>query len=297
LTGANLSGENVRISAFIRASHLRATKLVEDRIVHGVERVGSIENLQSLVTDLATEIADFFSSMTASEPLQVNVDIDRQSNVQIRPSSAKALYYAFPSSRGDYGSTPGTDLQLLRNMVFTQLAWQVEAIGGKVPKYPFAGERRIEATNEYLEIRHEGYKPDFIPLGSRRRGQYVIEMQPVLNKRTAVLGFPATGGQDRDSVPEIPQLIVQQIVQSLESSNKLGTYGYLSEQAAAGNARWRRGHSAIELGNEVLTFSDVAMVERELSEFDSAMVSGEGRHMRRRESEIHFTVRGNYTLF
>jgi hypothetical protein len=291
---ASLSKSNVSVSAWIRTSHLRATKLVEGRIIHRAEKRGRIEDIQVLAANLASEVTDFFNSIAPSGPLQINVDIDEQNNVRISPSSVKALYYAFPDPPGAYGSTPGTDLQLLRDMVFTQLSWQVEAIGGKLPEDPFSIRYGVEAANEYLEIRHEGYRPEFVPLDKRRYGRYVIDMQPVLNRRIAVLGFPAN--DSKDAVPEISQLIVQQIVHSLESSGRVATYGYYSDEAI-GRHRWDMGHAAIELGNEILTFSDVAMVEQNLSELDSAMVSGEGRHMRRRESEIHFTIRGNYTLF
>jgi hypothetical protein len=114
----------------------------------------------------------------------------------------------------------------------------------------------------------------------------------LINKRIAVLDFPDRRGVNTQ--PVLSQLIVQEIVQALESTPELATYGYISQDVM--HRRWDLGHAAIELGNEVLTLNDVRLVQTHLEEVDTAMISGEGRHMRRRELEIHYTVRGDYEM-
>jgi hypothetical protein len=183
----HINEQNAIIRFDIRASHLRATKLVEDRTVHSGTKEGSSRDFKSLARSIGREVCDVFQQMTPRDRLKVTVCIGEDGNVKIEPTRATALYYAFPLPRTErgYGSTPGTDLQILRDMVFTQLAWQVDSVSGKLPKQPFARRMfagHIDATSEYLEIRHEGFKPEFISLDEQRHGQFDLTMQPVINK-------------------------------------------------------------------------------------------------------------------
>jgi hypothetical protein len=292
------SGRQIKIISNVHSAYIQGTQLREGRVICKVQKNGSIADLQRIAAETSSEISQVLSNLIPSEPLRVRVDIDESNRITIDPKSSTILYYAFPVAEAEkpYGSIPSTDLQLLRNMVFTQLSWHIDSVGGELPKNPFA-ERTfggtIRATSEYLEIRHLGFKPGFTPLHEALPYHFELKLTPVLNKRIAVLSFPSLAGSL--AYPAISQIIVHAIVESLEGCPPLATYGYLSKDAVD-SLRWPFGHSAIELGNEILTLNDIDLVRRQLQEVNTSMVSGEGRHMRRRELDIHFSIRGEYEI-
>jgi hypothetical protein len=57
------------------------------------------------------------------------------------------------------------------------------------------------------------------------------------------------------------------------------------------------GALPFEIVNEVLSLNDVRAVEGQLEEVDTAMISGEGRHLQRKALDIQYSVSGSYRLF
>lgn len=206
--------------------------------------------------------------------------------VTLAPQSAWASFYAFASTDG-YGSQPGTDLGFLRAMSQTQLAWSIHSNIGQIPKKPLR--EPFKTRSQYLEIRHEGYLPAFLPLKQIKSGTFEVSLCPVLDKRIAVLDFPSTVANKK--APDFSQSIMHGIIQALEEQPELASYGYFSDTETD-----EFGRPLIEVGNQIITLAGVKEVEGQLESFNLPAISGEGRHLKRRDLEIQYVVCGSYEL-
>jgi hypothetical protein len=125
-----------------------------------------------------------------------------------------------------------------------------------------------------------------------------VRLSPVLQQRIAVLNFPCTD-PDR-KIAGFSQVIARSIVIAIEGRAELTPFAYFGEMPAArdtGDFFEDLGRPLIEFSNEVLTLDDVQAVQSELESVDTNMVSGEGRHLRRKAMDIQYLVRGSYRLF
>jgi hypothetical protein len=108
---------------------------------------------------------------------------------------------------------------------------------------------------------------------------FEARLVPVLHKRIAVLEFPSI--DPSIAVGTFSQVIAWEVVDAIRHRPALETLYSCSDT---------------EPINEVLTLLDLRAVERELKSVDTEMVSGEGRHLKRKTLDISYVVRGNYRL-
>jgi hypothetical protein len=176
------------------------------------------------------------------------------------------------------------------------MGWRLFSNVGQIPRNPFGD--RYEATSTYLEIRHNGYRPEFVSLDSGQPRSITVGLVPVLQKRIAVLNFPPLDPEAR--IDGYSQLIAKEIVSTIERTSELATFGYFSSSPPntehPADLMERIGRPQIHVANEVLTLSDVQAVEAKLESIDNSMVSGEGRFLQRKALDIQLIVRGSYRL-
>jgi len=176
--------EKVEIFYQLHAAFIETTKLKRGRPLFSGKLTGLLDEIESLAARAGDEIAARLKRLVTNEKLTVNISIDELRRVRISPDTAWACYYAFPDPW-----YLGSDILSLRGMVSGQVAWRLMPHVGQIPSKPF-GDRR-EATNTYLEIRHDGYRPEFVALANTWPQSAEVELLPVLHKRIAVLDFPS----------------------------------------------------------------------------------------------------------
>ncbi|HEX7839686.1 MAG TPA: TIR domain-containing protein [Kofleriaceae bacterium] len=275
----------------LHTAFLEATKLKKGRQLLSRRLATSMEECAATAAAAGDEIAARLRELVARPPLDVRITIDRDRRVHLDPSTAWASYYAFP-----WVADPSSDANKLSSLRTAQNAWRLTSHVDQIPKAPF--EQAYDAASTYLEVRHDGYRPEFVPLKHVRPRTFTVHILPVLHKRIAVLDFPCEDPDGR--VSSLSQLIAQEIADAIESQPELGTFAYFSD--TLGNASSmdffeKLGRPPIEMGNEVLTLRDVQAVQAELESVDIGMVSGEGRHLLRKALDIQFLVRGSYRVF
>jgi hypothetical protein len=164
---------------------------------------------------------------------------------------------------------------------------------GQIPANPFGPAYKEIST--YLEIRHDGYRPEFVALDDIEPKILRVDLDPVLQKRIAVLDFPCL---DSDlSVGPFSQLIAREMLMALEGRRELATLLSYSRgrQQNDGSAQEDLPVSQ-EVINEVLSLTDVRSIEQQLESVDTEMISGLGRHLKRKTFDVHYIVRGSYRL-
>jgi TIR domain len=288
---------HVEISYELYDAFIETTKLKKGRLISSGRLAGPVENIESIASSVGDTVATKLRGLVAKDELEVKIEIDSSGKIDIKPETAWASYYAFPVKRGQqtYGFPPGTDLPSLKGMRETQMVWRLMPRVSQLPVNPFGNDYRAEST--YLEVRHVGYRPEFVPLSGTEDRRFEVRLSPVLNKRIAVLEFPALDSTHQ--VPEFSQVIATAVVSAIERVPELATYGYLIEpgQEQEGEGDYFLGRPSIQIGNEVLRLHDVQAVQEQLESVDTRMVSGEGRFLQRKTFDIQFVVHGTYRLF
>jgi hypothetical protein len=292
----------VEISYELHAAFIEGTKLKKGRSISSGRLHGPVENIERIATDIGEAVATNLRNLATRDELEVRVTIDSSGKIHFEPETAWASYYAFPVAEGDprrFGfPPPSSDLPSLMYMRGTQMAWRLMPRGGQIPSKPFGD--AFEAKSTYLEVRHEGYRPEFIPLTGTEAKTYSICLFPVLHKRIAVLDFPSLDSELH--VAGFSQLIAREVVSAIERRPQLASFVYFRDSQPAEEGRMdffeeRLGRPTIEIGNEVLRLNDVQDVQKQLESVDTGMVSGEGRHLQRKVLDIQFLVHGAYRLF
>ena len=225
--------------------------------------------------------------------------IDTERRVSFEPETAWAAYYAFPVGRDDrrmYGFPPGHDVAALTGMRYTQMAWRLVSRVGQIPSQPFGDGYEPQDQSTYLEIRHSGYRPEFVALNEIKADLFEVRLSPVLHQRVAILDFPCVGSELR--VGAFSQLIAMEIISELECRPELATFGYFSDIAPDkdNDADFFFGRPPIDMGNEILILNDVREIQDKLEFVDVQMVSDEGRFLQRKLLDVNFVVRGSYIL-
>jgi hypothetical protein len=260
---------------------VEATKLKRGRRILSQRLAAPIEKLPQTAAAAGDAIAAELNRSPARPPLDVQVTIDRRRRVRFDPRTTWAAYYAFPEA--------APDARWLARLHRMQHSWRLTSHVDQIPKKPFIHGHDIKST--YLEVRHDGYRPEFVPLKDASPRAFTICLSPVRHKRIALLDFPCANA-DR-GVANLSQLIAQEIVGAIERRSELATFAYFSD--GAGNAG--TGDSSDETSTEVLTRRDVEAVQLDLEAIDTDLVSGEGRHLLRKALDIQFLVRGSYRPF
>lgn len=298
------TADNIEISYRLASAFIEGTKLQERRLIHSDKIQGSVDRTESLAQEVGSRLSKMLLGFVSHDELEVAVEIDNKGRISLSPPTAWATYYAFPIPRGEraYGTHPSSNLKDLSDMRMTQIGWRIYPHVGRIPLTPFG--EQFKATSSYLEIRHEGYRPEFISLEKAGSGTYHLTLLPVLHKRIAVIDFPAVNSDV--SIGSFSQLIVQEVVSALESTPQLATFGYFSDQPATSVGPPQSFHDqfmdelgrpAVAIGNEILTLYDVHAIQEQLDSINTFMVSGEGRHLQRKELDINYIIRGSYKLF
>jgi hypothetical protein len=284
----------------LHTAFVEATKLKRGRCLLSRRIVAPVEDLEATAVTAGEQIATYLHQLVTRQPLDVRVTIDADRHVHFEPGAAWGLYYAFPEGREAAHRRPGlpapsTDANALQDLREMQLAWELTPRVSQIPEYPFGAQH--QASQTYLEIRHDGYRPEFVRLEEDFPRTCVVRLSPVLQKRIAVLNFPCTD-PDRQ-VSGFSQLIARSMAVAIERRPELAPFAYFGEAPAdrsTGHFLDRSGRPPIEFGNQVLTLDDVQAVQSELESVDTHMVSGEGRHLRRKAMDIQFLIRGTYRL-
>lgn len=281
----------VEIGYELHTAFLEATKLKKGRQLLSGRLATPMEECAATAAAAGDEIAARLRELIARPPLDVRITIDRDRRVHLDPSTAWASYYAFP-----WAADPSVDVNKLFWLLRTQYVWRLTPHIDQIPKAPF--EQPYDAASTYLEVRHDGYRPEFVPLKHVRPRTFTVRILPVLHKRIAILDFPCE--DPNNGVSSLSQLIAQEIAGAIESQPELGTFGYFSDtpgDASSMDFLEDLDRPPIETGNEVLTLRDVQGVQAELESVDTGMISGEGRHLLRKALDIQFLVRGRYRIF
>ena len=279
----------VEVALELRASHLEQTSLQVDRLVWTDAVSGRAEDFDALATDVGVRAAEALGRLVLHNPQDVRVEVSLDGKLTLEPPTAWAVYYGFFVAKDEaerfYGLPPRADIPRLTRIGTTQMAWRLSAEVDQVPSAASHG----HVEQQYLEIRQDGYRPEFVSL-DERPFRTAVTLQPVLNKRVAVLGFPAV--VPSDAIPGGSELLVQAVIRSLESAPETATFGSFAETAAPMSPFDLR----IVLGNEVLRLDDVRAAEQNLDQVDVRVISGEGRFLRRKALDIQYVIRGNYRL-
>ena len=191
-----------------------------------------------------------------------------------------ASYYAFPVPKEEtleyYGFSHATPNPFIGPTI-GQAAWTLRPHVDRIPAHPFG--KAYRGTSEYLEIRCDGYRPEFVAIDSTRPLDFSARLAPVLHKRIAVLDFPSI-----DSAVvfgTFSQVIAWKVVDSIRHRPELEPLDSLSD---------------MEPISDVLTPLDVRAAEQELESIADRTISGEGRHLKRKSLDIHYIVRGAYRI-
>lgn len=255
----------------LHTAFVEATKLKKGRRLLSGRLASPMAEAAGTAAAAGDEIAARLRELVAKPPLDVRVTIDADRRVHFEPETAWASYYAFPWAAT---AEPPFDIRELNGWRHAQRAWQLTPHVDRIPETPF--EEPYDAASMYLEVRHDGYRPEFVALKHARPRSLAVRLQPVLHKRIAVLDFPCEALQR--GVPSLSQLIAQEIADAIERQPELGTFGYFSDAPKnASPADFLEDIRPIEIGNEVLTLRDVQAVQAELESVDTGMISGEGR--------------------
>jgi hypothetical protein len=297
---ATLRAENdeMELSYALRTAFLERTKLQADKLVSSGKASGPITDVERLAGEVARDAAAALRRLVPRDDLQVSVTIDPAGRISLDPEGAWASYYAFPvpADASMFGFPPSSRPRDLEAMQMTQLAWRLTSHVGQIPANPFAG--AFEATSSYLEIRHDGYRPEFVSLEGQSPQSFHVVLAPVLEKRIAVLEFPAL--DPKTSVPGLSQLIEREVLAAIESDPALAPFGYFSPEAPKEDSPdffEQLGRPELVVSNELLGLEDVRDLEARLAEFDTPLVSGEGRFAQRKAFDIQFVVEGSYRVF
>jgi len=281
----------LEISYELHTAFVEATKLKKGRQLLSGRLSAAIEDSAATATAAGDEIASRLREFVVTPPLDVRITIEADRRVHFDPKTAWASYYAFPWVAG-----PALDVNGLLRLRETQYVWRLTPHVDRIPEAPF--EWPYDAMSTYLEVRHDGYRPEFVPLRHLQPRTFEVRILPVLHKRIAILEFPCEH-PDSD-VSSLSQLIAQGIAGAIEARPELATFGYFSDtlrDASSMDFLEKIGRPPIEMGNEVLTLRDVQAMQAELASVDTCMVSGEGRHILRKALDIQFLVRGSYRIF
>jgi hypothetical protein len=288
----------LEVSCDLYTAFMQTTELKRGRKVASAKVAGQIDEIQSLAMKAGESIAQELRALVPEKELDVRIVIDDNGRINLSPETAWVSFYAFPVGKDAraYGFPPGTDLPSVQGMRETQMAWRLVPRVGRIPSKPFGDD--YEAKSKYLEVRHDGYRPEFIPLGNDLAQTLQVRLSPVLHKRIAVLDFPYVGGGSE--MDGFSQLIAREVVAAIERCPELATFGYLSESAPDREHPMdffeQLGRPSAEIGNEVLNLHDVQTVREQLESVDTRMVSGEGRYLQRKALDIQFIVRGSYRI-
>jgi hypothetical protein len=271
--------DHVEIRYELYSAFIQATRLQKDRLIFSGSKVGGTKDIEKIAEGVATVIVARLAEMVPKQELVATGSIDADGQLSLQPSGVWASYYAFPVPKEltleYYGfppnaATPNPFIGPLR-----QEAWKLTSHVNRIPADPFGSGYR--ETSEYLEIRCEGYRPEFVALDSTRPCYFSVRLAPVLHKRIAVLDFP--GIDSTVAVGTISQVIAWKVVDAIRHRPEPQPLYSLSDT---------------EPISDVLTPLDVRAAEQELEAVDTEMISGEGRHLKRKSLDIHFIVRGAY---
>jgi TIR domain len=285
----------IQINYEVRTAFLEATKLQTGRVVYSDHIVGPASTIDSIATEAGKSIAEELLKLIPRDTLHVTVSIGAERQVRVQPTSAWVCYYAFPYPILHIEAKVGHDIPKLERIRRTQMPWRMSSRVDRIPKKPFGEDFR--ATDEYLEVRHEGYRPEFIQLEDATERTVELDLMPVLQKRIAVLDFPATANETK--IEGGSQLIAGEIIQALERRPELSTFGYFTDKPhdPPEDILDKIGRPSIIVGNEILSLNDVRLIEKQLNLVDSRMISGEGRFFKRKELDIDLVIRGSYRTF
>ncbi len=316
----------------IYQSFIKETTLEQGRLLHSDKASGPSSEIAALANAVGRGVSEFLATLATGPALTVRAEVKPDGSVALNPKSAWAFYYAFPHEPGGenrprlgwdawiFGAPSGTDETRGWSMSFGQRGWRIEGRGGSIPKRPFS--RDIEASETYLEIRHEGYASGFIPMNGSQDGIYEVTLAPMLNKRVAVLDF--TSVQPGEEFANISQLIVNEVISGMELEPQISparhrgrwrmpSYDEMIERvhrdpdghgtelnrrdwfAERGEAE-QVAYPSVESTTEILNAEDVEALQKSLRAVDTPIVSGEGRHLRRKELDVNYIVKGRYRL-
>lgn len=292
------SFRKIELSYEVRTAFLETTRLQSGQPIASGKVDGPVQDVEQLARKAGENVAVILRNMVVGDRLQVTVWIDAAGRIRIQPATAWASYYAFPVNAESrmFGYPPSSDPRSLFAMRQTQMAWRIFSNVGHVPQKPFGDDFKAKST--YLEIRHDGYRPEFVPLDNGTSQSFTVELTPVLQKRVAVLNFPSLYAEVQ--IDGYSQLIAKEIASAIEGAPELATFGCFSSSPPnkedPADFFEQLGRPQIQVVNEVLTLRDVRAVETKLEAIDNPMVSGEGRFVQRKMLDIQLMVRGSYRL-
>jgi hypothetical protein len=280
-------------SAFLERTALRPGRVLAEEAVTGPPTDASM-----MADRIATSVAAALRGLIPRGELPIGITIDDGGAVRVDPPTAWATYYAFPVPADSrmFGFPPGHEPDALYALSMTQMAWRLEPVDGRLPKHPFA--EGLRPMSEYLEIRHNGYRPQFVELTGRNPQQVQVVLVPALEKRIAVLDFAPLNLEI--AFPGFSMLVTRDVIARIRKQPEIAPFGVFDiddpgderEESFFG----RLGRPAPRILSEVLGPAEVAEVESRLRALDNATISGEGRFIERRSLDIQLMVRGSYTL-
>jgi len=289
----------IEICYELYTAFVQATKLKRRRCLLSRSIVVPVDDLEATAVSAGEQIATCLHQLVARQPLDVRVTIDADRYVHFDPGTAWGLYYAFPKinqrrrarRKTQDWPAPSTDVHALYNLRVMQTGWELLSHVSQIPERPFR--RPYTAAQTYLEVRHDGYRPEFVRLEEAFPRTYTVRLSPVLQKRIAVLNFPCTAPDQQAT--GFSQLIARSMAVAIERRPELAPFAYFAV-SPTDRAGYFLNRPPIEFGNQVLTLEDVQAVQSELESIDTHMISGEGRHLARKAMDIQFLVRGSYRL-
>ena len=240
---------------------------------------GRARDLERIASRAGDAIAARLTETVPKGQLLVTGSIDADDCLRLDPDGAWASYYAFPVPKDRtgpvYGFSPDARAPVGRSI--GQVVWQLTPHVDRIPANPFGD--RYEGTSEYLEIGHDGYRPEFVSLDESRSRSFEVRLVPVIHKRIAVLDFPSVDSSV--ALGTFSQVIAREMVDAIQRRPELASL-------------WSR--SGAQPINEVLNLVDVRGVEQQLESVDTEMISGEGRHLKRKILDVNYVVRGSYRI-
>jgi hypothetical protein len=274
--------DRVEIKYELYTAFIQATQLQKQRLIYCGSQVGETKDIEKIAEDVAGVIVARFVEMVPKQELPVTGSVDADGRLSLEPRGMWASYYAFPVPREmtlkDYGFSPKATPNPFIGRSTGQVAWKLQPHVDRIPANPFGDAYR--GASEYLEIRCDGYRPEFVALDSTRPFHFSTRLAPVLHKRIAVLDFPSI--DSTIAVGTFSQVIAWKIVDAIRHRVELEPLDSLSDT---------------ETISDVLTPLDVRAVEQELKAVDTELFSGEGRHLKRKSLDIHYIVRGSYRVY
>jgi hypothetical protein len=246
---------------------------------------GEIKEISSISKTIGLCVVKYLSSHIAREKMDVTVHIDKDGNITTEPQDVQISYYAFPYSSGNM-----TQKFYLRSKSMGQSVWRLYPQVDKLPQNPFGENTR--AMDQYLEVRCDGYRSEFIPVvnNSTETGECKVQLHPILNKRIAVLDFPSVTIDP--TIDDHSRTIAHNVWLALQNSASTADFGYYLRDYPAD----KRDGPSIEMVNEVLELRDVLRISEEMEKYITPIVSGEGRHLKRKSLDIQYVICGNYEL-